>query len=73
MTVRITKPEFNLREKLTHLDVPLGSHGSQLMRAESGSESFSLVRAGRKNMIINGGMSINQRKLNPKIPLSGRI
>ena len=61
MTVRITKPEFNLREKLTHLDVPLGSHGSQLMRSESGSESFSLVRAGRKNMIINGGMNINQR------------
>ena len=61
MTVRITKPEFNLREKLTHLDVSLGSHGSQLMRSESGSESFSLVRAGRKNMIINGAMSINQR------------
>ena len=61
MTVRITKPEFNLREKLTQLDVPLGSHGSQLMKSKSGSESFSLVRAGRKNMIINGGMSINQR------------
>jgi len=61
MTVRITKPEFNLREKLSELDNPIGVHGSQLMRSESGAESFSLVRAGRKNMIINGAMSINQR------------
>ena len=61
MTVRVSKPEFNLREKLSELDNPIGVHGSQLMRSESGAESFSLVRAGRKNMIINGGMSINQR------------
>ena len=61
MTVRVSKPEFNLREKLSELDNPIGVHGSQLMRSESGAESFSLVRAGRKNMIINGAMSINQR------------
>ena len=61
MTVRDSKPEFNLREKLSELDNPIGVHGSQLMRSESGAESFSLVRAGRKNMIINGAMSINQR------------
>ena len=61
MVVRVTKPAFNLREKLTELSVPVGTHGSQLMKSVDASESFSLVRAGRKNMIINGAMSINQR------------
>jgi len=61
MTVRVSKPAFNVREKLSELDVPVGTHGSQLMKSADASESFDLVRAGRKNMIINGQCWINQR------------
>ncbi len=61
MVVRISKPAFNLREKLSELDIPVGSHGSQVMKSADAAESFELVRAGRKNKIINGAMSINQR------------
>ena len=61
MTVRVSKPQFNLRDKLSELDRPVGNHGSQLMKSDDASESFSLIRAGRKNLIINGDMRINQR------------
>ena len=61
MALRVTKPAFNLRDKLSELDRPVGSHGSQLMKSESVGETFGLVGAGRKNMIINGSMRIDQR------------
>ena len=61
MTVRVTKPAFNVREKLSELDVPVGTHGSQLMKSADAAESFDLVRAGRKNIVINGNMTIDQR------------
>ena len=61
MTVRISKPEFNLREKLSELDLPVGNHGSQLMKSSSPEESFFLTQAGRKNHIINGSCIIWQR------------
>ena len=53
MAVRVTKPAFNLRSKLTELNVPVGNHGSQLMKSNDAAESFDLVRAGRKNLIFN--------------------
>ena len=61
MTVRVNKPEFNLREKLSELERPIGLKGSELMRAETTQEARDFISAGRKNMIINGQMSINQR------------
>ena len=61
MTVNVSKPAFNIREKLSELDRPVGTHGSQLMRSNDGAESFNLVRAGRKNRIINGDFRISQR------------
>ena len=61
MTVRVSKPAFNLREKLSELDVPVGSHGGQIMQSSSVEETFNLVRAGRRNMVINGAMEVNQR------------
>tara|TARA_B100000427_G_scaffold329121_1_gene344159 strand:+ start:2693 stop:3901 length:1209 start_codon:yes stop_codon:yes gene_type:complete len=61
MTVRVSKPEFNLRDKLSQLDLPIGSHGSQLLKSESAAESFQLVRGGRRRLNINGDMLINQR------------
>ena len=61
MTVRVSKPAFNLREKLSELDIPVGNHGTQLMKSADAEESFDLVQAGRKNKIINGAMLIDQR------------
>ena len=61
MAVRVTKPAFNVREKLSELDVPIGTHGSQLMKSSNTEETFNLVKAGRRNLLINGQMRINQR------------
>jgi len=61
MTVRITKPEFNLREKLSELDRPVGLHGNEILKSETPENTFNLVGTGRKNMVNNGGMTISQR------------
>ena len=61
MVVRVSKPEINLRDKLNKAEPPIGVHGSQLLKSKSTSESFDLVRAGRRNLIINGDMRIWQR------------
>ena len=61
MTVRISKPEFNLREKLTELDKPSGLKGNELMRSETSQEVRNLIGAGRRNKIINGAMQVSQR------------
>ena len=61
MTVRITKPKFNLREKIAELDKPTGLKGNELMRSETSQEAREFISAGRKNLIINGDMRINQR------------
>ena len=61
MTVRITKPEFNLREKISELDKPTGMKGNELLKSETTQEARDLVSAGRKNYIINGDFQISQR------------
>ena len=61
MVVRVTKPAFNLRDKLSQLDNPVGAYGGELLRAKTSQEVSELVRLGRKNMIINGQTWINQR------------
>ena len=61
MTVRVSKPEFNLREKLTELDRPTGLKGTELMRSDTSQDARDLISAGRKNKIINGAMLIDQR------------
>ena len=61
MTVRVSKPAFNLRDKLSELDKPTGIHGTQLMRSSDIEESFDLVGAGRKNLFINGSTIVWQR------------
>ena len=53
MTVRVTKPEFNLREKISELDKPTGLKGSELMRSETIQDARNVIGAGRKNLIIN--------------------
>ena len=61
MTVRVNKPAFNIREKLSELERPIGVKGNELMGAETAQDARDLVSAGRKNMVINGDMRISQR------------
>ena len=61
MTVRVNKPSFNIREKLSELGRKFGLKGSELAAAETVQEARDLVSAGRKNLIINGAMEVAQR------------
>ena len=61
MSLRVSKPEFNIREKLNELDRPIGVQGNNILRSKTASESFDIIQAGRRNMIINGDMSVAQR------------
>jgi len=61
MTVRITKPEINVREKLAELDKPSGIAGEAMLRAETPQEQFNLISAGRRNLVMNGGFDVWQR------------
>ena len=63
MTVRVSKPEFNLREKISELDKPTGLKGLELMRSETPQEARDSIGLGpsRKNLFINGDMRIDQR------------
>ncbi len=61
MVIRVTKPAFNLREKLSELDLPVGTHGSQIMKSNTISETADLVGVNRKNIVINGDFRVNQR------------
>ena len=65
MTVRITKPEFNLREKISELDKPTGIKGLDLMRSDTSQDARDFISAGRKNLIINGAMLVAQRGTSP--------
>ena len=61
MTVRVNKPSFNLREKLSELTQSIGLKGRELMRAVTAQDARDFVSAGRKNIIINGDFRIAQR------------
>ena len=63
MTVNVSKPAFNIREKVSELDKPTGLKGTELMRSETSQEARDLIGAGRKNKIINGAMLVSQRRL----------
>ena len=61
MTVRVSKPEFNLREKLSELDKPSGIKGSELLQSNTIQEARVSINADRKNLIINGNPIVYQR------------
>ena len=61
MTVKVSKPKFNIREKLSELDKPSGIKGNELMRSDTAQKARNLIGAGRKNKVINGDMRISQR------------
>ena len=61
MVVKVSKPEINVREKISELDKPSGTAGEAMLRAETPQEQFNLISAGRRNLIINGAMQVAQR------------
>ena len=61
MTVKITKPEINVREQLNELKKPTGVAGEAMLRADTVAEQFNLIGAGRRNLLINGGFDVWQR------------
>lgn len=61
MTVTISKPAINIREKFAEVDKPSGTAGQALLRAETVAEQQHLLGVGRRNIVINGDFSQWQR------------
>ena len=61
MVVKVSKPELNLREKISELDNPSGVAGKAMLRAETPQEQFNLIGARRRRINHNGAMNIWQR------------
>jgi len=61
MAIKITKPEINLRDKLSELDKPSGIAGESMLRAETPQDQFNLIGAGRRNILLNGDLQVSQR------------
>ena len=61
MTVNVSKPALNVREKLAELDKPTGIAGEAMLRAETPQEQQALIGVGRRNLILNGDFKISQR------------
>ena len=61
MTVNVSKPAINVREKLAELDKPTGIAGEAMLRAETPQEQQALIGVGRRNVLINGDFRIAQR------------
>lgn len=61
MVVKVSKPEINLREKLSEVDKPSGVAGQAMLAAKTPQEQFNLIDAGRKNLLHNSQFMISQR------------
>jgi len=61
MAIRISKSSFDIRQKLSELTRKFGAKGSEIAAAETLYEARAALNSGRKNMIINGAMTIDQR------------
>ena len=61
MSVKVYKPEINLREKINEVDVNFGQKGLEVARANTIEEVFDSVGAGRRNLFINGSFDVWQR------------
>ena len=61
MVVKVSKPEINVREKISELDKPSGLAGQAMLAAETPQEQQALIGVGRRNLLINGNMEVNQR------------
>ena len=61
MVVKVSKPELNLREKISELEKPSGIAGEAMLRAETVAEQRALIGVGRRNLVMNGGFDVWQR------------
>ena len=61
MVVKVSKPEINVREKISELDKPSGTAGQAMLAAETPQEQQALVGVGRRNLLINGSTQVSQR------------
>jgi hypothetical protein len=62
MTINVSKPAINVREKLAELDKPTGIAGEAMLRAETPQEQQALVGfTGKRNYLFNGAMKVSQR------------
>jgi hypothetical protein len=61
MVVKVSKPEINLREKLSEVDKPSGVAGQAMLAAETPQEQFNMIGAGRRNLLINASFDVSQR------------
>ena len=61
MTVKITKPELNLREKISELDKPSGVAGEAMLRAETPRNNSLTDWCWRRNILINWRFTVTQR------------
>ena len=61
MTVKVTQPSINVREKISELDKPSGVAGQAMLAAETPQEQQALIGVGRRNVLINGDFRIAQR------------
>jgi hypothetical protein len=52
MVVKVSKPELNLREKISELDKPSGVAGEAMLRAETIAEQQALIGVGNRNNIV---------------------
>lgn len=60
MTVRVSKPAFNIREALNSLRRKIGIKGGELMAAETVDDVYKVVGSNR-NILINGDFRVSQR------------
>jgi hypothetical protein len=73
MVVKVSKPEINVREKISELDKPSGIAGQAMLAAETLPELHSIAGTGRRNLTINGDFKVNQRGTLPVTNPTGGV
>lgn len=61
MTIQYKRNETNVTQQLSQLSQLPGDAGLDMLRAKTQLEQFNLLGVGRRNLLINGDMKINQR------------
>ena len=61
MVVKVSKPEINVREKISELDKPSGTAGQAMLAAETVAEQQVLIGLSNRNLILNGDFQVFQR------------
>lgn len=59
----VKKDAHNIRSTVARANAPATAAGRALMSARDASHQFSLINAGRKNLIINGEFKVNCRNI----------